>query len=218
LGVLERQVPDGEGLELGITRVHPVLVVVVELGEARGKLAAAWSGTRYDDQGLVGLDVLVGTVSLLAHDEVHVRGISLGVEVGVDPDASPLELVLEQVRRRLALEPGDDDPDHMNAPSFEIVDELHGIGVVRDTEIGPDLLALDITRKDTQDDVCLVSQPVQEPHLHVRVIAGQDPCGMVVVHELAPELEVKLVVEPLYPLEDTPRLFLQITLVVEADP
>ena len=37
----------------------------------------------------------VGAVALVADDHVHVGRISLGEAVGVDPDAPPLQLVLE---------------------------------------------------------------------------------------------------------------------------
>jgi hypothetical protein len=40
-----------------------------------------------------------GAVALVAHDHVHVGGVALVVRVGVDPDAAPLELVLEQAAR-----------------------------------------------------------------------------------------------------------------------
>ena len=46
-GVLERQVPDGEGLKLGVARAHAVFVLVVELGEARDVYKRQASG----DQG-----------------------------------------------------------------------------------------------------------------------------------------------------------------------
>ena len=39
--MLERQIPDGEGLELGVSSLHSALIFVVELGEAGGHLTAA---------------------------------------------------------------------------------------------------------------------------------------------------------------------------------
>ena len=50
-GVLQRQVPHGEGLELGVACADASLVLVVELREAGGHLAAAGSGSGDDDEG-----------------------------------------------------------------------------------------------------------------------------------------------------------------------
>ena len=49
-GVLQRQVPYGEGLELGISGMYSPLVLIVELRQADSHLAAAWTGSRDDDQ------------------------------------------------------------------------------------------------------------------------------------------------------------------------
>jgi hypothetical protein len=56
-GVPERQVPDGERLELGVAGVQATAAVVIELGEACGQLAAARARARHHDDGLLGLDV-----------------------------------------------------------------------------------------------------------------------------------------------------------------
>ncbi|MPM53669.1 hypothetical protein SDC9_100438 [bioreactor metagenome] len=45
----QRQVPDGECLELGVARAYSALVLMIELGEAGGHFAAAGAGRRDDD-------------------------------------------------------------------------------------------------------------------------------------------------------------------------
>ena len=70
--VLERQVPDGEGLELGVARGEAAPVFVVELGQAGGQLAAARARPGDDDERVLGLDVVVGPVALVADDDVDV--------------------------------------------------------------------------------------------------------------------------------------------------
>ena len=49
--MLERQIPDGEGLELGVSSLHSALIFVVELGEAGGHLTAAGAGGGDHHQG-----------------------------------------------------------------------------------------------------------------------------------------------------------------------
>ena len=114
--VLEGQVPDGEGLELGVARRQAPAVLVVELGQAGGQLAAARPRPGDDDQRMLGLDVVVGAVAVVADDDVDVGRIALGEAVGVDADAPPLELVLEDPRRGLVVEAGDDDGPDLDAP------------------------------------------------------------------------------------------------------
>ena len=48
--VLEREVPDREGLELRVARADAALVLMVELAQAGGHLAAAGAGRRDDDE------------------------------------------------------------------------------------------------------------------------------------------------------------------------
>ena len=159
--------------------------------------------------GLLGLDVVVGPVALVADDDVDVGRIALGEAVGVDPDAPPLELVLEDPGRGLVVEPGDDDGPDLDAPLAQVVDELHGVDVVGDAEIGPHLLPLDVAGVDAEEDIGLVLELLEEPHLDVGIVAGQDPGGVIVEEELAAEFEVELVREAAHPLEDGSLLFLR---------
>ena len=64
--MLERKVPDGEGLELGIARVNSARVFVIQLGEAGRHLAASGTGSRYDNQGPGRFDIIILAVSVFA--------------------------------------------------------------------------------------------------------------------------------------------------------
>ena len=131
----EGQVPYGEGLELGIARVHAPLLLVVELGQAGGQLSAVGAGPGHDHDLLVRQDVLVGPVALLAHDGVHVRGVAFGETVGVHPDAAALQAVLELLGRFLPIETRDDHGPHGDIPRGQVIDHLQRIGVVGDAEV-----------------------------------------------------------------------------------
>ena len=101
--------------------------------------------------------------------------------------------------------------------SPQVVDELHGVGVVGDAEVGPHLLALDVAGVDAEQDVGLVLELLEEPHLDVGIEAGQDPGGVVVEEELAAELEVELAGEAAHALEDGSLLLFEVGGVVESD-
>lgn len=61
--VLEGQIPDGEGLILGVTGLDAPLVFMVELGETGSHLAAAGTGSGDDHHAAGGLNVFVAAQS-----------------------------------------------------------------------------------------------------------------------------------------------------------
>ena len=71
-GMLERQVPDRESLELGVAGLHAAQVFVIELREADGHFAATRPRRSHDDERARGLDILVAAVALLRNDLLRV--------------------------------------------------------------------------------------------------------------------------------------------------
>ena len=92
-GVVERQIPYREGLELGVTGLDAALVLVIELGEAGGHLAAAGTGCRDDDQRPGCLDIVVAAEALVADDQRDVGGVACDRVVAVDAQAESLEFL-----------------------------------------------------------------------------------------------------------------------------
>jgi hypothetical protein len=54
----------------------------------------------------------------------------------------------------------------------ESVDEPHGVGVVADAEIAPDLPFLDVPGVDAEDDLHLLPEFLQQPDLDVGIVTG----------------------------------------------
>src|SRR5699024_1277910 len=100
--VLEGQVPDGEGLKLGVARLHAPLVLVVQLGQAHRHLAAAGAGGGDHHQRPLGLDIVVFAVALVADDEGGVVGVTGNGVVEVGLDAQVFHPALEGVGGGLA--------------------------------------------------------------------------------------------------------------------
>ena len=213
--MVERQVPDGEALELRVAGDLALAVFVVDLREARRELARPRARRRDDDDGLLGLHVLVPPVAAVGDDRVDVGRIALRLVVVVDPDAAPLELRAEELHGRLLLEARDDDAAHGEAERPQVVDELQRVVGVGDAEVGAHLLALDVARIEAEDDLGLVLQRLEKAELHVRVVAGQAARRVEVVDELAAELEVE---SPVLAgaAANLLGLFLQVLLVVKA--
>ena len=99
--MLERQVPDRESLKLGVAGVNAVLVIVVELGEAGGHLAAARTWRSHHDERPGGLDVVVLAVALVGDDMGDIGRIAGDGVVEIDLDPEPGQPLAERLDRGL---------------------------------------------------------------------------------------------------------------------
>ena len=150
-------------------------MVVVQLRQAGSQLAAAGSGSGDHNDGLGGLDVFVGAVAFVADDGVDLGRVTLGETVGVHLDAAAFQFVLKSPGGELARKTGDDHRAQRDAPGGQIVDQLQGVGIIGDAEVGADLFPFDVTGEDAQQDVGLVLELLQQPHLHVGVETREHP-------------------------------------------
>ena len=171
-GVGEGEVPDGEGLELGVAGLDPALVLLVQLAQAHGHLAAAGAGGRDDDQGLRGLHIVVPAESFVGVDEGDVVRIALDRVVVVDLDAHLLQALAVGLRAGLAVEVGDDDAVHAQTAVQEGVPEAEDVHVVGDAQVAPHLVLLDVHGADDDDDLRVVLHLHQHLELAVRLETG----------------------------------------------
>ena len=58
-GVLQRQIPDGEGFKLGVACIDAALVLMVKLGKAGGHFSAAGARSGYHDQRTGGFNIII---------------------------------------------------------------------------------------------------------------------------------------------------------------
>ena len=214
--VLERDVPDGEGLELGITGLDAPLVLVVQLGQAGGHLAAAGAGGRDDHQRALGLDVLVAAIALVAHDAGHVVGVAGDLIMTERPDAQTVQPLFKGFHFGCGRVHGHADAAHEQPPLLEGVDEAQHVQVVGDAVVAAHLAAHDVFGADDDDDLGLVLQLQQHLQLGVRLETGQHTGGVVVIEQLAAEFQIQLVVELCDPLADVLGLHLQVFVVVKS--
>ena len=216
-GMLQGDVPDGEGLELGVTGVDAALMLVVELAQAGGHLAAAGAGGGDHHQRTGGLDVVVDAEALVGDDVGHVMGVTGDGIMAVSLHAQGIQPLQEGIGGRLAGVPGQHHAAHIKLQLPEGVDEAQHVHIIGDAQVAPDLVALDVGGVDGDDHLHVVLELLKHPHLAVRLEARQHPGCMVVVKELAAELQVQLAAELGDPLADLGGLGGQIFLVVKTD-
>ena len=215
--MLQRQVPDGEGLIFGVACANAPLIFVVKLAEAGGHFAAAGAGRRDHHDGAAGLDVVIFAQALVGHDVRHVRGIAGDGVVLVALHAQRRQALDEGVSGRLASVLGDDHGADVEAKTPEHVRQAQHVVVVADAQIAPHFALFDVAGADGNDDLHLVLHGGQHADLAVGLEAGQHPRGVVVVKELAAELQIQLVAELAAALLDVLGLQGQILVVVESD-
>ena len=139
-GMAQGQIPDGEGLELGVSGLDAPLVLMIELGQAGGHLAAAGTGSRDDDQIAAGLYIVIAAKALVAEDVADILRIAVNdiVQIGTDPQGG--QLLAEFIGRALACILGNDDAGNEKASGLQGVLEAQDIYVIGDAQIAADLV------------------------------------------------------------------------------
>ena len=110
----------------------------------------------------------------------------------VDLQAQRLGLLLEGVRGGLSVVLRDDEAAYADPPVVERVDEPQDLLVVADADVLADLVPHDVLGVDDDDCLGLAAELHEHADLAVRHEPGQDPGRVVVVEELASELQVEL--------------------------
>ena len=134
----------------------------------------------------------------------------------VYPDAQSLQPRLESPGNGLPLVPGQHHTGYIEPEAAEHIDQPDHIPVIGNAQIAPDFVFLDIIGVDGDHHLHLILQLQQHSQLAVRLEPGQHPGGVVIVIELAAELQIQLPSENSDPLPDMLRLHLKIPVVVKS--
>jgi len=105
----------------------------------------------------------------------------------------------------------------MGAPLLELRAQAQHVLVVGDAQVGAHLVLLDVSGADDDDDLGVLAQLGEHTQLAVGLEAGQNAAGMVVVEELATQLEVEFVAELGDAFLDVLALDANVFVVVETD-
>ena len=179
--MLQRDVPDGEGFKLRVSGADPSLVFVIELGKAGGHFAASGSGSSYHDKRSGGLDIFISSVSLVADDQRRIAGIAGNAVMKENADTQFFQSRAEAVCAFLAGVAGNAYAANIKAPFGKGVNKAEYIHIVCDAQISAHFIFVNISRTDDNDDLRLVAELHQHTQLAVRLEAGKNSGGVVVV-------------------------------------
>ena len=198
--VLERQIPDREGLEFRIASPDPPFVFMINLGEAGSHFSAARSRRGDDHQRPGGLDIIIFTIPLIADNQGGIAGIPRDHIMQIDPDAQLFQIFTEGIGIFLPAVLRDADTADIQAAAAELIHQTQHIRIVGDPQIPPHLVLVDVHGTDNDDDLRLVGQLHQHPQLAVRLKTGKNAGCMIIIKKLSSELQIKLVSEMTDPL------------------
>ena len=193
--VLQRQVPYRKGLKFGIARLDSPLILMVELGQTGGHLAAARSGRCDDHQRTACFNIIILPVSFIADDERNIAGIAVNAVVAIGPNTHVLQLGTEHIRSALAAVLGDHHAAHIQALVLEFLNQAQNIHIIGDSQVLANLVLFDIRRVDGDDDFCLIRQLQEHAQFAVRREAGKNTGGVVVIKEFSSKLQIELIAE-----------------------
>ena len=213
--VLQRQVPDGEGLKLRIARLDAALVVMVELRKAGCHLSASRSRSRYHDKFSLCLDIVILSVALVAYDERDVRGISgYGIMV-IDLDPEALQLFSVRHCAWLLRKSCHYDRSDVEPAIPECVDKAENIHIIGDAEVSSHFVLFDVRRVDRYDDLGVLLELHQHVDLTVGPESRKNTGSVIIVKQFSSELQIELSSEKVYPLKDVLRLHFYIFVIVK---
>ena len=214
--MIQWDVPDGEGLKLRIACVIAPLVLMVQLAQAGGQLAAAGAGSGHHHERPGGFDVLVPAKALIADNPASVGGVAGDAVVMVHPNSQRLQSRLEGPGNGLPVKPGQYHAGNIEPEAPEHVNQPDHVPVVGNSQIPPDFVLFYVVGIDDNHHLHLILQLQQHPEFAVRLEARQHPGRVVVIIELAAEFQIQLSSKSGNPLPDVFRLHLQVMVIVKS--
>ena len=214
--MLERQVPDREGLKLGIACLDAVLVLVIELRETDRHLARARTRRGYHDQTARGFDIIISAVALVADDQVNVCGIVGDRVVMINVNAVAGQTILKFDGGWLVGKARQHHGIDQQAAAAEHVDQTQHVEVIGNAQIAAHLVLFDIVGIDNDHDLGFILQLHEHLQLGIGLEPGQNARGVIVVKQLAAKLEIELVAELGDAVADVLRLGFQVLIIIKS--
>ena len=211
----QRKIPDREGLELGIASGGTVLMLVIQLRQAGGKLARARAGCRHDNERTRGLDKLVLAVAFVRNNQIDIVRIALDGIMQLGGNTERVQTIAEDIGSGLTGILRDDHGGNGKSIPSEQIDQAQDVFIIGNTQVATGLVLLDMVRIDCNDDLDVIGDALEHAKLAVRLKARQHAAGMIVIEQLAAKLQIQLAAKLRDALLNMSSLQLDILRIVE---
>ena len=154
--MLERNVPNREGLELGIPRLDSTLVFVVNLRKAHSHLSTSRARCGHHHEFAGGFNKFILAVTIVAHHQRNVARVTRNRVMAINLEAKVFKLLLIGNGTRLFLPAGQHHGTHVQAIPTESVDQAQHVLVIGNAQVAANLVLFDVTRVNRDNDFGLV--------------------------------------------------------------
>ena len=173
--MLERQIPYGERLKLGIARPYAPLMFMIKLAQAYCHFTAAGARGRYYYKRPRSLYIFILAVAMFAYYKLHIAGITVYREVPVYLYPKLLKPFFERVRHGLIPVLRKHNAAYIKPYRPERVYKPEHVKVIRYAKVAAHLVLFYIRSVYGYHYLCLILKLHQHPHLAVRLKARQHP-------------------------------------------
>ena len=191
----EGHIPYRESFEFGITGLDSAFVLLVQLAQTNGHLAAAGAGGRNHHQGFGGFYVIVLAEAFVRIDQGNVIRIAFNGVVVVHLDAHILQALAVCLGTGLTIEVGDNYAVDAKLPGQKFVPQAKHVHIVGNAQVASDLVLFNIYGADNDHYLNIFLQLKQHLHLTVRLETGEYAAGVVIVKEFAAKLHIQFIAE-----------------------
>ena len=183
--MLERQVPHGERLELGVACLSSACVLVVELAKADSHLSATGTRCCNNNQRAGSLDIIIFAESFIGGNLLNVVGIALNRVMEIHAYALTLEAQAVVVSRALTGIMGNHHRRNEESALDERLAQAQDVLIVGNAQVLAHLVALDVVSRKDDHDLQQVAQLRKHAQFAIRQESGQHTAGVQIVEELA---------------------------------
>ena len=188
--MLQRQVPYGEGLKLGITGFHATLVLVIELTKTHSHLATARTGCRDYNKLTRSLGKVVATETLVGINQLNIVWIPIDGVVIAHLNAHTLEARTIGIGAFLTIVVSDNNIGGIQARFLKLATQAQHIFVVGDAQVATHLVLFDVESANHNYHLSNVAQLHEHSQFAVGVETRQNAACVIIVKQLTSKLEV----------------------------
>ena len=215
-GMVQRKVPYGECLEFGVTGLDSMLLLLEKLTQTNSHLAASGTGGSNHHQRTGCHDIIVTAESLIGINQGNIVRVTLYDIMDVGDNTQAFEALAESIGTGLTVVVGYYHRPDQKAAALELFPQTQDVHIIGDTQVTANLVLFNVNGTDHYHNLGIIAELLQHTQFTVWLETGEHAAGVMVIEELASELEIKFVSELSDSLLDMFGLYPKILVVVKS--